>query len=132
MGDATPAVERAIESGLLAPQATVRALAVAALGERRESALPLTRAASDPDPRVRRAAVAALGRLPSDGSEGLSALLLGLADADPEVRGEAARSLGRRGRAAADALPALERARGDPDPRVAAIASRAAVAVLGP
>jgi HEAT repeat protein len=87
-----------------------------------------TKALSDPEPGVRRAAVPALGQL---GLSAVPALLSALADSDPLVRREAVWALGRLGPPAAEAVPALMKSLEDPDGKVRLGAARA-LGLMGP
>jgi HEAT repeat protein len=94
-----------------------------------ESVPPLLDLAKNPDPRVRKRAVEALGEFHGSSSAPIPILIEALSDKDEEVRREAAVSLGQFGPKAKKALPALTRALKDANKAVAVDAARALVLI---
>jgi HEAT repeat protein len=85
----------------------------------------------DPDPRVRRKAVTALGHVGPADPAALPALSGALKDPDPSVRARVVLALLNLGRAARPAAPALEEARHDSSPQVREYAGLALKRIQG-
>jgi HEAT repeat protein len=125
---------RQLAPALSSSNATVRRMAVEALGELHgvTAIEAVTKVAGDSEPEVQRAALAALGRqLHSADSDtakaSLPALRKFLEHPDPQVRRQLVRTLGSLRAIANDVVPLLARAVEDPDPAV----QREAVQALG-
>jgi HEAT repeat protein len=85
----------------------------------------------EPDARVRKKAVHALGHAAGVDAEALTALIGALKDRDAAVRAEAVLALLNLGPAAQEAIPALEEAQKDRDARVRAYSGKALEKIRG-
>jgi len=127
LGDlADPAAGPALIAALADESHLVRDNAAFALGalrgrDGRDALEPLTKAADDPHPWVRKSAAKALGMLGDP--KALPTLIGALADGESMVRKSAARSLGQIGHASA--VPALEKALKDSSALVKEAAAKA-------
>jgi HEAT repeat protein len=85
----------------------------------------------DPDPRLRRKAVDALGNVGSADRAVIPALVAAVKDADAGVRRQAVLTLLKLGPAAQEAIPVLTEAHKDTDPRVRSYAAKALERIRG-
>jgi HEAT repeat protein len=85
----------------------------------------------EPDARLRKKAVQALGHAAGADGEALTALIGALRDRDAAVRAEAVLALLNLGPAAREAIPALEEAQKDRDARVRAYSGKALEKIRG-
>jgi HEAT repeat protein len=89
------------------------------------------KALREPDVRVRKKAVQALGHAAGVDAEALTALIGALKDRDAAVRAQAVLALLNLGPAAREAVPALEEAQKDRDARVRAYSGKALDKIRG-
>jgi vesicle coat complex subunit len=89
------------------------------------------RALQDPDPKVRKKAVVALGHAGTADPADIPALTSALKDADKDVRGQAILALLNIGPPAKEAVPSLEEAQKDQDPTIRSYAAKALERIRG-